>query len=70
MNLKEIGNKIKEERLKKGMSQAELGELVGLQKQHIYLIELGEKGISFDLAKKILNSLGFDIQTVIKKIKK
>jgi transcriptional regulator with XRE-family HTH domain len=70
MDLIEIGKKIKEEREKKFLTQEELAEKLDMKKQTISNIENGIRAISMETAKKILNVLGFDLQVVVKKIKK
>ena len=52
-----LGLRVSYYRKKKGMSQVELAEKVGLSEKQIYYIEKGEKGISIDKFVEIANAL-------------
>lgn len=44
--LKKFGEKVRELRLKKGLSQEELAELSGLHRTYISSLELGKRNVS------------------------
>lgn len=50
--------KLKELRLKKGLTQEEIAELVNISRAHYTNIELGNKEPSFRVAKNIKQALG------------
>lgn len=54
----EFGNCIKALRAKKGMTQKELAEMVGLRQPHIARIEAGKHAIGIDKCISILRALG------------
>ena len=49
--------KIREERIKQGLSQKELGELVGLPQQAINRIEQGQRKLDIELFEKLCKAL-------------
>lgn len=49
-------------RLEKGISQAELAEMIGTKRSNICRIESGSQNISLDMLLKILHALGKDIE--------
>lgn len=49
--------KIREERIKKGLSQKELGEMVGLPQQAINRIEQGQRKLDVELFEKLCKAL-------------
>jgi len=54
MNIKSnLGKKIKELRLKHGMTQEQLGEKIGLQSQTVSQLEHGETFLSCDVLEKL-----------------
>lgn len=55
--IENIGLMIRNERLRKGLTQEELGERVGVGKAQISKIETG-KGLTIKTVKKILDALG------------
>ena len=57
MNFKPMGIRIKEAREKKGYTQEQLAELVGLSVQHISVIERGVKSPRLDTFIHIANEL-------------
>jgi len=56
-----FGNKVREERLKKGYSQEDFAELVGVHRTYIGMIERAEKNITLRNIKKIANAIGTPI---------
>jgi transcriptional regulator with XRE-family HTH domain len=55
-----IGKRIKELRLKKGFTQAELAETVNLSINFISYLENGKKAVSLKTLEKITNALNID----------
>lgn len=51
---------IREERIKQGISQKELGEMIGLPQQAINRIEQGQRKIDIELFEKLCTALKFD----------
>ena len=56
--LEAFGNRVKEERLKLGISQEELAERAGLHRTYIGMIERAEKNITLVNIEKIAKALG------------
>ena len=54
-------NRIKYIRKAKGLTQTELAKKAGTAQSHIAMIEIGERGLDFDLAYKIAKAL--DVKT-------
>lgn len=59
MDLKfdQIGVRIKQHREAKGLSQEELGDIIGTSNRHLSKVETGGKNPSLDLVIKIANAL-------------
>lgn len=63
MNHREkIGNRIAEIRKQRGLTQAELSEITGLQRVNISKIENGRYNVSIDILQKICNSLDCELK--------
>ena len=62
--LKKFGLKVKELRYKKGISQEKLGELSGLHRTYIGMIERAEKNITLINIDKIAKALEADIKSL------
>lgn len=60
--LKKFGDKVREERNKKGLSQEELADLAGVHRTYIGMIERAEKNITIENVEKISNALGKEIK--------
>jgi transcriptional regulator with XRE-family HTH domain len=60
-----IGAMIRDERLRRGMTQEELGELVGVGKAQISKIESG-KGLTIKTVTKVLGALGLSASVSLK----
>ena len=58
--LKEFGFKLKMYRMKKGITQAQLGELVDISEHRISEIENGRCNITLKSVNKIFNALNID----------
>ena len=61
----EIVSKLTQARIEKGLSQAQLAELVGTQRSNICRIENGGQNLSLDLLIKISSALGKDIDLLL-----
>ena len=61
----EILSKLTQARIEKGLSQAQLAELVGTQRSNICRIENGGQNLSLDLLIKISSALGKDINLLL-----
>jgi len=53
-----FGERVKEERRKKGLSQERLAEIAGVHRTYIGMIERGEKNITLENIEKIAKALG------------
>ncbi|MBO0947516.1 helix-turn-helix domain-containing protein [Fibrella forsythiae] len=56
-----IGQRIKAARIKKGLTQKEFGEKLGLTRSVIGGYELGKQNLTVDTLKKIADALGVDL---------
>ena len=61
----EIVSKLTQARLEKGLSQAQLAEMVGTQRSNICRIENGGQNLSLDLLIKITDALGKDVSLLL-----
>ena len=61
----EIVAKLTQARLEKGLSQAQLAELVGTQRSNICRIENGGQNLTLDLLIKISNALDKDVSVLL-----
>ena len=59
--LEKFGNKIRNERLKQGLSQEELAARAGVHRTYIGMIERGEKNITLMNIEKIAQALDLAI---------
>lgn len=57
IDYKDIGHRIKDKRIQKGMTQEKLSELIGIGPSHMSHIESGSTVPSFDVFISILNAL-------------
>lgn len=57
IDYKDIGQRIKEKRIQKGLTQEKLSELIGVGPSHMSHIESGSTVPSFDVFISILNAL-------------
>jgi transcriptional regulator with XRE-family HTH domain len=68
MDLKEIGNMIKERREFLNLRQEDLSEIGNMTNRTIHLIENGTGNPSFKTLKKIAEVLGLEINLTIKQV--
>lgn len=59
-----FGKKVREERLKLGLSQEALAEKAGVHRTYIGMIERAEKNITLENIEKITNALGIKIEAM------
>ncbi|WP_239639643.1 MULTISPECIES: helix-turn-helix transcriptional regulator [unclassified Megasphaera] len=59
-----MGNRIKEYRQKKGLSQTELAYKTGVSQRYIAFIEANQRTPSFKLALRISKALGETVDTI------
>ncbi len=59
--LEKFGRRVREERLKRNLSQEELAEKAGVHRTYIGMIERAEKNITLTNVEKIAIALGVEI---------
>ena len=62
--IENIGSMIRNERIRKGLTQEELGERVGVGKAQISKVESG-KGLTIKTVTKVLDALGMSVSVVL-----
>lgn len=62
--LKQIGRSLQEARSARGLTQLELGGLVGLPQSHISKIENGESDLQWTTLEQIANAVGLSVVLV------
>ncbi len=65
LDFRMIGNRIQFYRLQKGLTQAELAELVGTNQKHLSMIEAGYHRSSFDTIVAITKALEIPVDALI-----
>jgi len=63
--LKKVGQKIKETRIAKGMSQESLALASGLDRSYVGGVERGERNISIMNLRKLADALGLSISGLL-----
>lgn len=63
--LKKFGKRIRDERMKRSLSQEELGELAHVHRTYIGMIERAEKNITLGNMEKIALALGMKVRDLI-----
>lgn len=66
--LARFGKRIRELRLLKNISQEELGELAGLHRTYIGMIERGERNITLKNLEKIAKAFDMNIEEIFRGI--
>jgi len=64
--LVEFGKRVRQERLKLGLSQEELADKAGLHRTYIGMIERAEKNLTLLNVNKIAQALGLSISKLTK----
>jgi len=64
--LKKFGEKVRELRMKKGLSQEELAELSGLHRTYISSLELGKRNVSLINIHALAKALGVTPDKLLK----
>ena len=64
LNTKEIGQRIKELRLKRGLDQRQLGEILGIGRSQVSNIELGRRNINLNQLKILADYFNVSIETL------
>ena len=60
--LVKFGNKVREERLKRNLSQEKLAEIIGIHRTYIGMIERAEKNITLINIEKIAKALRIPVK--------
>lgn len=66
--LEKFGQKVREERLKRGLSQEELAEKAGLHRTYIGMIERAEKNITLINIAKLAKALQMSLDELMRGI--
>ena len=61
-----LGAVIRDERLRRGLSQEALADLSGLSRTHVGEIERGEVGLSFSTVQAVAQGLGMPLSDIVK----
>jgi len=61
-----FGNKVREERLKRNLSQEELAARAGVHRTYIGMIERAEKNITLENIEKIASALNLKLSDLFK----
>lgn len=65
--LKQFGERVRQERNKKGLSQEKLAELAGVHRTYIGMIERAEKNITLTNIERIAKALSVQISELFSK---
>jgi transcriptional regulator with XRE-family HTH domain len=63
--LEKFGEKVREERLKQGLSQEELASRAGVHRTYIGMIERAEKNITLENIEKVAKALKLNINELL-----
>ena len=63
--LQKFAKRVREERLKKGISQERLGELAHVHRTYVGMIERAEKNITLTNMEKFARALGLKIKDLV-----
>ncbi len=64
----EIGRRLKEKRIKQGLSQEKFAEKIGIHRTYLGTIERGEKAITVKTLNKICKTLDTNLSEFLKNI--
>lgn len=65
MNYKRLGERIREERLKLNLTQAQLAEAIDISDTYMGAIERGERSLTLDTLVRLVNRLGVTIDYLL-----
>lgn len=65
MDYKKLGRRIREERQKLGLTQAELAEAVDISNTYMGAIERGERSLTLDTLVRLVNRLGVTVDYML-----
>ena len=65
MNYKRLGNRIREERLRLHLTQAQLAEAVDISDTDMGAIERGERSLTLDTLVRLVNRLGVTVDYLL-----
>ncbi len=63
--LRQFGKRVREERMKQDISQERLGQLAGVHRTYIGMIERAEKNITLTNMQKIARALGMRVNDLV-----
>ncbi|MFZ5391669.1 MAG: helix-turn-helix domain-containing protein [Patescibacteria group bacterium] len=63
--LEKFGKKVREERIKQGLSQEELASKAGVHRTYIGMIERAEKNITLENIEKVAKALKLNINELL-----
>lgn len=66
ITLEKFGKKVREERLRKGLSQEKLATRAGVHRTYIGMIERAEKNITLENIEKIARALNLNLKDIFK----
>ncbi len=64
--LKKFGQKLRDERGKKGLSQEELADEAGIHRTYVGMIERGQKNVTLKNLKKLAKALKLNLEELVK----
>jgi transcriptional regulator with XRE-family HTH domain len=64
--LKALGARVREERIKRGLSQEKFAELADVHRTYVGMIERGEKNISLRNLEKIAKALDLPLHSLLR----
>ncbi|KAB0490172.1 helix-turn-helix domain-containing protein [Pseudomonas vancouverensis] len=59
-----LGNQIREARIRRGLTQAHLGELAGLTRQKVIAVEKGTQSVAMSAYARVLSALDSELVVV------
>lgn len=65
MDYKKLGERIREERLKRNLTQAQLAEAVDISDTYMGAIERGERSLTLDTLVRLVNRLGVTVDYLL-----
>ncbi len=66
MDYKKLGERIREERLRLNLTQAQLAENTGISDTYMGAIERGERSLTLDTLVRLVNRLGVTVDYLLK----